>query len=201
MTRSAVAGSIAFALVACSGGSSDGPTGNSGVATVRMNATAISLLPGQSDQLAATALDASGNAVAGAPAPVWASANTSVATVTSDGTVTGVAIGQTDVTATISGRVGSTRVTVGQAPLSVTVFMPGNSFSPFTSTIRRTGTVNYQFPQNPHNVIFVKVAGVPADIPGMVANQTVARQFNTTGLFSYDCSLHPGMSGEVNVVP
>ena len=32
-------------------------------------------------------------------------------------------------------------------------------------------------------------------------NATVSRQFNTTGTFPYDCTLHPGMKGEVVVNP
>ena len=188
----------AFALAGCGGGS-DGPTSTSGVASVRMVATSISLLPQQTEQLTATALDAAGTAVAAAPAPTWRSGNTSVATVTAGGLVTGVANGQTDVTATIDGKVGTTRVTVGAAPLAATVQMPGLSFAPFTTTIRVTGTVAYQFPQLAHNVIFKTAAGVPQDIQ-VVSNTTVNRTFGTVGTFAYDCTLHSGMAGEVKVV-
>ena len=198
MKRSAVAVLVAFGLSACGGGS-DGPTGSSGVASVRMITNAISLFPGQTEQLSATALDASGAAVATAPAATWRSANTSVVTVTSAGVVTGVANGQTDVTATINGKAGATRVTVGRPPLTARVLMPGLSFTPFTTTISRTGTVAYEFPQLPHNVIF-KTVGSPSDIL-VTSNVTVSRQFNTAGSFAYDCTLHPGMSGEVVVVP
>lgn len=186
-------------LVACSGGDSSGPPGGGGVATVRMVANAITLFPSQSEQLSATALDASGNPVATQPAIAWASGNTAVATVSPGGLVTGVANGQTDVTATMGGRVGTTRVTVGTAPLSVVVDMPGNSFTPFTSTIRVTGSVDFRFPATAHNVIFKAAAGVPQDILP-ISNTTVRRTFNTTGTFAYDCTLHNGMAGEVVVV-
>ena len=185
-------------VVAACGGS-DGPTGGSGVASVRMNANAISLLVGQSDQLAATAVDRSGNQVSGGTT-TWRSGNTAVATVTQSGVVTGVATGQTDVTATVDGKVGTTRVTVGAAPPAVTVVMPGNLFSPFTSTIKVGGTVTFDFPQTIHNVIFTPKAGAPADIQN-TSNVRIARTFNTVGLFPYDCTLHDGMKGEVNVVP
>lgn len=199
MKRKVLAVLAVFGLVGCGGGS-DGPTGGgNGVASVRMIANAISLFPAQTEQLSATALDASGGTVASAPAPIWASANNAIATVTSGGLVTAVANGQTDITATISGRVGTTRVTVGAAPLSAIVDMPGNSFTPFTTTIRLTGTVSFRFPATAHNVIFKPRTGTPADILPE-SNTTITRTFNTLGTFAYDCTLHSGMSGEVVVV-
>lgn len=189
---------LSIGMVACGG--SDSPTGNSGVASVRMNASAIQLLPGQTEQLAATALDAAGNAVQGAANVTWRSGNTGIATVTSTGMVTAVAVGQTDISATIDGKAGTTRVTVGNAPTTALVSMPGLSFTPFTTVIRVGGSVTFEFPQLAHNVIFTPKAGVPADIQ-VTANVRIARTFGTAGLFPYDCTLHPGMKGEVNVVP
>ncbi len=189
---------LVAAVVACGG--SDEPTGGSRIATVRMNANAISLFPGQTEQLAATALDAAGATVSDAGAPTWRSGNTAVATVTAAGLVSGVAAGQTDVTATIDGRVGTTRVTVGAAPTTALVSMPGLSFTPFTTTIKQGGAVTFEFPQVPHNVIFTPKTGVPADIQ-VTSNVRIARTFATVGLFPFDCTLHPGMKGEVNVVP
>lgn len=185
-------------LVACGGG--DDPTGGSKVATVRMNANAISLFPGQTEQLAATALDGSGAAVTDAGTPTWRSSNMAIATVSPTGMVTGVAAGQADVTATIDGRVGTTRVTVGTAPNTALVSMPGLTFTPFTTTIRQGGSVTFEFPQLPHNVIFTPKTGVPTDIQ-VTSSVRIARTFGTVGLFPYDCTLHPGMKGEVNVVP
>lgn len=189
---------LVAAVVACGG--SDEPTGGSRIATVRMNANAISLFPGQTEQLAATALDAAGATVSDAGAPTWRSGNTAVATVTAAGLVSGVAAGQTDVTATIDGRVGTTRVTVGAAPTTALVSMPGLSFTPFTTTIKQGGAVTFEFPQLAHNVIFTPKTGVPADIQ-VTSNVRIARTFGTVGLFPFDCTLHPGMKGEVNVVP
>lgn len=191
------AGAVVF-LAACGG--SDEPTGGSRIASVRMNANAISLLPSQTEQLTATALDGSGAAVTSSGPATWRSSNTAVATVNSTGVVIGVTAGQADVTATIEGRVGTTRVTVGAAPTTALVSMPGLSFTPFTTTIKQGGAVTFEFPQLPHNVIFTQKAGVPADIQ-VTSNVRIARTFGTVGLFPYDCTLHPGMKGEVNVVP
>ena len=199
MKRMVLAVGAVIGMLACGGGS-DGPTGGgNGVASVRMIATAISLFPAQTEQLSATALDASGGTVASAPAPTWSSANNAIATVTSAGLVTAVANGQTDIRATINGKVGTTRVTVGAAPLTALVDMPGNSFTPFTTTIRQSGTVSFRFPATVHNVIFRSKPGTPADILPE-SNATITRTFNTLGTFMYDCTLHNGMSGEVVVV-
>lgn len=187
---------MSVALVACG---SDGPTNSSGVASVSMNANAIVLIPGQTEQLVATAKDAAGNTL-NAGNITWRSANTAIVTVNGSGVVTAVAVGQTDVTATIDGRVGTTRVTVGPVPTTARVSMPGLSFTPFTTIIKRGGTVTFEFPQLAHNVIFETRTGAPQDIQ-VTSNVNITRTFGTAGLFPYDCTLHPGMKGEISVVP
>jgi plastocyanin len=81
---------------------------------------------------------------------------------------------------------------------SPVVSMPGFSFSPFTTTITVGGSVVFDFPNELHNVIFVNVNGAPQDIQATV-NRRVTRTFGTRGTFPYDCTLHPGMSGQVVV--
>lgn len=81
---------------------------------------------------------------------------------------------------------------------SAIVFMPGFSFTPFTTTISAGKAVIFEFPAEPHNVIFEKKGGVPADIQATTSRR-VSRTFNVTGTFPYDCTLHPGMSGTVVV--
>ena len=76
--------------------------------------------------------------------------------------------------------------------------MPGFSFAPFTATIPVGGTVVFDFPSEEHNVIFNRVTGAPNDIQ-VVTNARVSRTFNVVGRFPYDCTIHPGMSGEVVV--
>lgn len=78
------------------------------------------------------------------------------------------------------------------------VYMNPNSFSPFAVTIKVGESVTFEFPSLAHNVIFEKKTGAPADIP-TTTNRSVSRLFNTAGTFPYDCTLHPGMSGEVIV--
>ncbi len=78
--------------------------------------------------------------------------------------------------------------------------MPGNSFIPFEVAIRVGEAVYFEFPQVVHNVIFARVSGAPPDIPE-TKNATIARTFNAEGRFLYDCTLHPGMTGAVQVNP
>lgn len=83
-----------------------------------------------------------------------------------------------------------------EPPEEAVVSMPGFSFVPFTMTIPVGGTVTFDFPSEPHNVIFARVAGAPADIQ-VTSSRKVLRTFDTAGTFPYDCTVHPGMSGVV----
>ncbi|MFN8579724.1 MAG: putative Ig domain-containing protein [Gemmatimonadaceae bacterium] len=85
-------------------------------------------------------------------------------------------------------------------PSSATVTMPGNIYVPFVVQIQRGGTVTWRFESEPHNVIFQQAVGAPPDI-NIVSNVDVARRFDTVGVFRYDCTIHPGMSGRVDVKP
>lgn len=193
-----LAGALFVVLAACGG---DGATAANGVASVALNAPSLSLLVGRSDQLVATATNAQGNTIVNAPVAAWRSSNPAVATVNASGLVSAMAVGTADVTATIASRAASVRVTVTSAPSTATVNMAGITFAPFHTTIRQGGTVTYVFPSVAHNVIFERVTGAPTDIPGQVSNQSIARTFPTARLYQYACTLHPGMSGEVDVVP
>lgn len=90
----------------------------------------------------------------------------------------------------------------GTAPVPaapVDVFTPGTVFSPFSATIPVGGTVRFNISGAAHNVKFDRTtAGAPADIP-VVSDVVVARTFGTQGTFAYDCTVHPGMSGQVVV--
>jgi plastocyanin len=188
-----------FAACAACGGGGDGPTGNVGPPeAVRVQGSRSALNPGESVQLTATAIDRNGRTVAGAGTPTWQSGAASVATVTNAGLVTAVSAGVTTVSATIAGIQGNMLITVVAPGTAAIVTMPGNTFSPFSVTINRGQQVLFDFPSVAHNVIFTQRTGVPGNI-AETSNALVARTFNTAGQFPYECRLHPGMEGVVNV--
>jgi plastocyanin len=177
-------------LSACGDG-----TAPNGVRLVTVTAPATSIRVGDSVRLTATAEDQSGAVVNGTAE--WTTSDARIASVTSAGLVTGIAAGEVTITARVSGVSGSLRLTVLPAGALI-VSMPGFSFVPFAVTVNRGGSVIFDFPAEPHNVIFASRAGAPADIQ-VTSNRTVSRTFATAGDFPYDCTLHPGMSGIIHV--
>lgn len=202
MHRPLVFVAASLLLASCGGGNDDptGPGSSTTVASVSLNVTAAQLGVGQTLQLTATPLTSTGTVTSSAVA--WSSNASTVATVSASGLVAGAAAGSATITATAGGRTGSATITVsgtgGGLPLAAEVTMPGNTFSPFLTTIAAGGTVTFRFGSVDHNVIFGSVAGKPTDIQ-IIRNANVARTFNTRGLFPYDCTVHPGMSGQVDV--
>lgn len=191
---------VLLALVTSCGGSDTAAPPADGVASVSVTAPASSLQVGQSVQLSAEARSSKG-ALLPAGQVTWGITPSSVATITSSGLVTPLTSGNVTVSATIQNVSGTLALSVINSgiPTQVTVSMPGNSFSPFNVSVKVNGTVRFEFPSNPHNVIFTNKSGAPADIQ-VTSNVNINRVFNSTGTFPYDCTIHPGMSGQVTVV-
>jgi uncharacterized protein YjdB len=110
-----------IAAVTSCGGDSTG-TGNRAVASVIVRAARGNVVVGKTVQLTALALDANGFPVTGATFQ-WSSSNTSTATVSSTGVVTGVALGSATITALTGTIAGSTDITVG--PVQTTEIIQG----------------------------------------------------------------------------
>lgn len=201
MLRRRSMGWMLLAVAACGGGGDGNPTGTSAVASVSLDVPTLALLVGESKQLSATARNAAGNVVTGAPAATWTSSNYAVATVDATGVVTALIPGTADIRATIAGKRASAQVTVTSAATRATVTMTGNVFSPSRVTIKAGGTVEFVFGATPHTVIFEQVPGAPNSIDVATANKTETRQFNTPRVYRYNCSIHGSMVGDVNVVP
>ncbi len=81
------------------------------VASVTVSPASASVPAGQTAQLTATPKDAAGNPLSGRVI-TWASSNTSVATVSSSGLVTGKVAGSATITATSEGQSGTAAITV-----------------------------------------------------------------------------------------
>jgi plastocyanin len=90
--------------------------------------------------------------------------------------------------------------TATSLPLVATVTVGDNFFNPMNLTIGVTGTVTWDWGAGgvTHNVTFANVAGAPTDI-GDRNSGTVDRTFPTAGTFNYQCTIHPGMNGQVMV--
>lgn len=120
---------LAF-IVACDG--TEPPT----AATISVSPPSVDLSAlGATQQLSATVLDGSGQAIAGAPVN-WASNDNSVATVNSSGLVTAVQNGSATVTAMSGGASGSAAVAVAQLLVLVDVSPAADTLFSFGETVQ-----------------------------------------------------------------
>lgn len=95
------------------------------LAAVRVSPAAVSLGVGETRQLRALPLDASGRSLS-VRRVTWSARDPGIASVASDGQVTGAAAGTTEVLATVEGKTGSATVTVAsEAVASVAVTPAG----------------------------------------------------------------------------
>src|SRR3989449_1081622 len=147
------------------------------VASVSVSPATASLQVNGAVQLVATPKDANGTPLSGR-AGSWSSSNTSVATVSTSGVVTGAAAGSAMITATSEGQSGSATVTV-QAP------QPGCSTSslawlnsPFTA---QTGSFTAQFDATPNGASIDGVTGLSAGAAAGYADLAAIVRFNAAG--------------------
>src|SRR5881396_862848 len=147
------------------------------VASVSVAPAAASVQVSGTVQLMATPGDANGTPLSGR-AVSWSSSNTSVATVSSSGVVTGAAAGAATITATSEGQSGSATVTV-QAP------QPGCSTSslawlnsPFTA---QAGSFTAQFDATPNGASIDGVTGLSAGAAAGYADLAAIVRFNAAG--------------------
>jgi len=85
------------------------------VASVEVSPSSVSISPGESEQLSATAMDANGFPLSNADF-TWTSSDSAISTVSNSGLVTGEAAGSAIVYATASGASGSSSIDVGVSP-------------------------------------------------------------------------------------
>lgn len=123
------------ALLSCGGDSSTGPSGSVSKVTVTPSSDSLSL--GASVTLSASAVDGSGNPVSGAKI-FWNTENSSIATVSSSGVVTGIATGNVRIAASSNGVSGFSAITV--IPPSVASVR----VTPSSAAITVDGTVHLQ---------------------------------------------------------
>ena len=191
------------AVALLSGCGSENPS-SPPVLTVILSAPKQTTSVGEPLQLIATARDVNGVTVTGA-AISYASSATNVARVSPSGLLVGLAPGSASITATSAGKTAdAVTVTVSAGSVAGVFTTQATAFAPTQVTIKVQQSVAFAFLDGtPHNVIFKDRAqhpGVPADVP-TTTNEVVSRTFATTGTFPFDCTLHPGMTGQVTVTP
>ena len=111
------------------------------VASVTVSPASAAVPAGQTVQLTATSKDASGNALTGRSI-TWTSSNGSVATVSSNGLVSGVAAGSATITATSEGKSGTAAITVTavSVPVASVTVSPASASVPGGQTVQLTAT-------------------------------------------------------------
>lgn len=208
--RSLLCLASACLIAACGGGGGGGgttqpPSGNTQtLSTIRLGTTSATLAAGATTGLNPTALDSKGTAISGVTGYTYASSDPTVAEMTSGGVVLGVGPGTATITVSLT-RDGVTAtatssITVnGTLPVAASVAAgTDNTFAPATVVVAKNASVTFAFASVTHNVTFRGTAGAPTNI-GNSSGTSVARSFPTAGDFSYDCSLHAGMTGTVIV--
>ncbi len=142
ITSAITATLLGLLAVSCggSGGDTTGPPAHVAVATVEVSPLSNTLLVAETVQLAPVTKDAGGNILTGRSVTYTSSA-TGIATVSSAGLVTGVAIGTATIFATSEGKSGSAAITVRQIPVNALVLTPPTDTLYVGTTAQLTATL------------------------------------------------------------
>jgi plastocyanin len=173
---------------------------------VTVTSPTVTVQAGQQVTITPSGVDANNGTVTGVTFS-YSSGSGNIAFVSSDGVVTGLAAGTSQITVTgTKGSVTKTTtvtVTVTGTLANAAAVVAGatsNVFTPAFVAVARGGTVSWTFPGTQHNVTFSAATGAPANIPNTANSTTpIARTFSTAGTFNYTCTLHAGMNGTVMV--
>jgi trimeric autotransporter adhesin len=110
------------------------------ISSITMSPSSATVNVAWTTTLTATARNSNNNAIPGVQF-TWSSSNTSVATVSSSGVVTGVAPGSATITASAGGKTGTAAITVQLAPIDRIVVTPANPSVKVNNTVQLTATV------------------------------------------------------------
>ena len=195
---------LLFVVVACGGGGGGTePPNNQTLASITVSPSTLNIGAGQSTSLSVSGTDTNGQPVSGLTGVTLVSQNQAIAEV-SGTEVLGVSAGNTTINVS-AGKGGVTKQTT--VPTTVSGQLPSNAnvnatvtnlFTPGSVIVKQGGAVTWNFASVAHTVNFAGSPGAPQNIDA-TADASVARTFNTTGNFAYQCTIHAGMSGTVLV--
>lgn len=206
---------VTSALLGCGGGGSDDggttgpppppPPGNQTLGSISTNVTSIDLLAGSFQTITVTAYDTQGAVISNPGTPAFSLAQSPVAEVDGQGVVLGLSQGSASVSVSLTmggvTRTATVAVNVtGVLPSAASVSTAsGDVFTPNKVAISLGGSVTWTFGAVEHTVAFTSGAGAPSGISSGGYSTTVSRSFSAPGNFAYNCTIHPGMSGQVVV--
>lgn len=207
---------ITSAVLGCGGGGGDDggttnpppppPPGNTQtLGSITTSVQSISLVAGNTQAITVLAFDANGGVIVTAPSPTFSSGSAAIAEVDNAGSVLALSQGSTNINVSLT--MGSVTRTA-TVPVNVTGALANQAdvvassgdyiFTPKTVAIRTGGSVSWTFGGLSHTVTFVAAAGAPASIQEAYST-SVSRTFLTPGNFTYNCTIHAGMTGTIVV--
>ncbi|HEX6313782.1 MAG TPA: hypothetical protein VFZ73_02950 [Gemmatimonadaceae bacterium] len=202
---------VVSAVLACGGGDDGGtnppppPPPDQTLGSISTNVTSLNLVAGNSQTITVSAFDTQGGAIANPGTPVFTSSSAAVAEVDGGGTVLGISQGATTINVSLT-RGSVTRSTTVATTVTGTLPAQGNVstlsgdvFTPNKLIIARGGQVTWTFGVTEHTVAFTPTAGAPTGITSGGYSSSHSRTFPQAGNFSYTCTIHAGMNGQVVV--
>jgi len=166
--------------------------------------TQVTLQAGQTQTIRVIGTDSEGNGLANLPGIRFTSGNTAIVEILRvalrapviEAEVVALSAGSTTVTVSLTfqgiARTARAAITVsGTLGSSADVTATESyAFNPPTVVVARTGTVQWTFDAETHNVtFFAGPTGAPASIPDR-ANAQESRTFSAAGHFVYACTIH-----------
>jgi plastocyanin len=206
---------VSSALFACGGGGGDDggttnpppppPPSNQTLGSISTNVTSVNLVAGNSQTITVSAFDTQGALIVNPGTPTFSSSSATIAEVDGGGTVVGISQG--NATINVSLTMGSvtrtaavTAAVTGALPQQGNVStVSGDVFTPNKVIIGQGGQVTWTFGPVEHTVAFAATSGAPAGITAGGYSSSHSRTFSQKGNFSYSCTIHAGMNGQVVV--
>jgi plastocyanin len=205
---------VTSALLGCGGGGGDDggttnpppppPPGTQTLGSISTSPSSLNLVAGNTQGITVSAFDAAGAVIANPGTPVFSTASAAIAEVDASGTVLGIAQGSTTINVSLTlgsvTRTASVATAVsGTLPFQSSVSTTsGDFFAPNKVVIAQGGQVTWTFGVTEHTVVF-SGTGSPGGITSGGYSSSHSRTFAQSGNFSYVCTIHAGMSGQVIV--